>query len=49
MGMAFSKIVTDRGLINEAEMVPSIILPLMRVSADISSCMLSFGKEIQQR
>ena len=35
MRMAFSKIVTDGRLVNEMEMVPSIVLPLMRVTIEI--------------
>ena len=48
MGMAFSKIVTDCRLVNEMEMVPSILLPLMRVAIDIGPSMPSFGKQFQQ-
>ena len=47
MRMAFSEIVTDCRLVDEMEMVPSIILPLMRVAIDIGPGMLSFGKNSQ--
>ena len=49
MRMAFAKIVTDCRLVNEMEMVPSIMLPLMRVTIEIGPGMFSFGKKFQQR
>ena len=49
MGMAFSEIVADSRLVNEMEMIPSIMLPLMRVTIEIGLGMLSFGKKFQQR
>ena len=48
MRMTFSKIVTYCRLINEMEVIPSIMLPLMRMAIEISSSMLSFGKEFQK-
>ena len=44
MRMAFAKIVADGWLVNEMEMLPSIILPLMGVAIEIASGMFSFGK-----
>ena len=44
MGMAFSEIVTDCGLVNEMEMVLLIMLPFMRVAIEIGPCMLVCGK-----
>ena len=41
MGVAFSEIVANRRLVDEIEMVESIILPLMRVAIDIGPGMLS--------
>jgi len=49
MRMAFSEIVADCRLVNEMEMVQSIMLPLMRVTIEIGLGMLSFGKKFQQR
>ena len=49
MRMAFSKIVADCRLVNEMEMVPSIMLPLMRVTIEIGLGMFSCGKKFQQR
>ena len=49
MSMAFSEIVADCRLVNEIEMVPSIMLPLVRVAIYIGPGMLSFGKQSQQR
>ena len=45
MRMTFSEIVTYCRLINEMEMVASIMLPLMRVTIEIGPGMLSLGKE----
>ena len=47
MRMAFAEIVADCRLVNEMEMGPSIVLPLMGVTIEISPGMLSFGKEFQ--
>ena len=47
MRMAFSKIVTDCRLVDEMEMVPSIMLPLVCVAMKIGPGMLSFGEQIQ--
>ena len=47
--MSFPKIVTDCRLVDEIEMVPSIMLPLMRVAIEIGPGMLSSGKKFQQR
>ena len=44
MGMAFAKIVADGWLVNEMEMIPLIILPLMGVAIEIGPCMLVCGK-----
>ena len=49
MRMAFSEIIADCRLVNEMEMVLAIVLPLMRVTIEIGSCMFSFGKQFQQR
>ena len=48
MGKAFSEIVADCRLVNEMEMIPLIMLPLMRVTIEIGLGMLSFGKKFQQ-
>ena len=49
MSMAFSKIVTNCRLVNKMKMVQPIMLPFMRVAIEIGSCMLSFGKQFQER
>ena len=48
MRMAFAKIVADGRLVNEVEMVPLIMLPLMGVAIEIGLGMFSFGKKFQQ-
>ena len=49
MRMAFPEIVADCRLVNEMKMIPSIMLPLMRVPIKIGLGVLSFGKYSQQR
>ena len=44
VGMAFAKIVADRWLVNEMEVVALIVLPFMRVAVKIGTGMLSFGE-----
>ena len=48
MGMSFPKIVANRRLTDEVQMLFSGMLPLMRMTIKISSDMFSLGKRFQQ-
>lgn len=48
MGKAFSEIVADCRLVNEMEMIPLIMLPLIRVTIEIGLGMLSCSKKFQK-
>ena len=47
MCVAFPKIITDRWLVDELEMVPLIMLPLVGMTIEISFGMLAFGEHFQ--